>query len=192
MLLREAAGGFAAHKVDAWLDYGTLLGAVREHDIIMHENDVDLGIMSNDCDSLVNTKKQHTCTSRVSLVKPTRLLHSDVSQHLTATPTYTPVTLICHFSVCVAGDGLLREHGARGPASIQSIECGAVQGACSLGSPDTPLGIFESIHPHAMSPHIRPAVQILHRRVLVRRGVCGARSKVGCKRSNFASSGLSF
>jgi len=52
LLLRDAQTVFTAHKVVIWLDYGTLLGAMREKDIIMHENDNDMGIMEGDCDGL--------------------------------------------------------------------------------------------------------------------------------------------
>jgi hypothetical protein len=43
-LLRDTAGLLSAAGIPFWLDYGTLLGAVREHDIIPWEYDVDLGV----------------------------------------------------------------------------------------------------------------------------------------------------
>ena len=52
MLLREAIDVFNVHNVDVWLNYGTMLGAVRNEDIIMHENDNDIGIMDKDCKGL--------------------------------------------------------------------------------------------------------------------------------------------
>lgn len=31
-----------------WIDYGTLLGAVREHDFIKHDEDIDIGVVYDD------------------------------------------------------------------------------------------------------------------------------------------------
>ena len=37
---------------DWWIDYGTLLGAIREERLIEHEYDIDLGIMHGSCDKV--------------------------------------------------------------------------------------------------------------------------------------------
>lgn len=46
-LIMEA--GANLHK-PVWLDYGTLLGAYREHDFIKHDNDIDLAMFGADFD----------------------------------------------------------------------------------------------------------------------------------------------
>jgi phosphorylcholine metabolism protein LicD len=38
----DTISAFNKHKVVYWVDYGTLLGIVRENDIIRHDNDVDI------------------------------------------------------------------------------------------------------------------------------------------------------
>lgn len=37
-------------SVPFWLSHGTLLGAIRDHDFIAHDSDIDLGIWDADCD----------------------------------------------------------------------------------------------------------------------------------------------
>jgi len=51
-LLAETASLFRQQGVPVWLEYGTLLGAFREKDIIPYENDNDIGIMAKDCGNL--------------------------------------------------------------------------------------------------------------------------------------------
>lgn len=36
------------NNISYWLDFGTLLGAIRENDFIQHDNDIDLGILHAD------------------------------------------------------------------------------------------------------------------------------------------------
>lgn len=49
--LREMAlhtiDSFNKHGVEYWVDYGTLLGIIREGDIIKHDNDVDLCVINS-------------------------------------------------------------------------------------------------------------------------------------------------
>ena len=40
------------NQIVFWLDFGTLLGAWREHDFIEHDYDIDLGVMFEDRDKL--------------------------------------------------------------------------------------------------------------------------------------------
>lgn len=35
-----------------WLDFGTLLGVYRDDDIILHDNDCDIGILDPDWDAI--------------------------------------------------------------------------------------------------------------------------------------------
>lgn len=45
-MARETIDIFNNQGVDYWVDYGTLLGIVRENDIIEHDNDVDICVMN--------------------------------------------------------------------------------------------------------------------------------------------------
>lgn len=45
-----------------WLDFGTLLGVYRDDDIILHDNDCDIGILNPDwerLEALLNKRLQH-------------------------------------------------------------------------------------------------------------------------------------
>lgn len=48
-LLLYTASTFAANQIPFFLDYGTLLGAVREGGIIDFDFDIDLGLMESEC-----------------------------------------------------------------------------------------------------------------------------------------------
>ncbi len=41
-------------NIPYWIDYGTLLGAVREGDILDYDEDADIGILKQDSDKLLN------------------------------------------------------------------------------------------------------------------------------------------
>ena len=45
---------FTEYKIPYWLDYGTLLGAVRTGDILDYDEDCDIGILKQDVDKVLN------------------------------------------------------------------------------------------------------------------------------------------
>lgn len=45
------------HKIEYWLDYGTLWGAVRDNAIMEFDNDVDIGVWLDDVPKISQTKK---------------------------------------------------------------------------------------------------------------------------------------
>ncbi|MBM4440617.1 MAG: LicD family protein [Candidatus Rokubacteria bacterium] len=47
-LLRFTAALLTRHRIRFWVDWGTLLGAVREGDLIAWDSDVDLGVLAED------------------------------------------------------------------------------------------------------------------------------------------------
>lgn len=49
--IREA---FKKERIKYWIDYGTLLGAVRDGDIIPHDEDADIGVMEYDIAKIKN------------------------------------------------------------------------------------------------------------------------------------------
>jgi phosphorylcholine metabolism protein LicD len=44
---------FAKHKIEWWMDYGTLLGAVREGRMIPHDKDGDIGVYQDDWEKIL-------------------------------------------------------------------------------------------------------------------------------------------
>ncbi len=57
--LRLAKEVFNELNIQYWLFYGTLLGAVRENDFILHDNDLDVGMYINDHkDELISKFKE--------------------------------------------------------------------------------------------------------------------------------------
>lgn len=47
---------FKTQDIKYWLDYGTLLGAVRENDLIEYDTDIDLGILYTDKEKFLGLK----------------------------------------------------------------------------------------------------------------------------------------
>lgn len=44
-------------RIKHWIMYGTLLGAVREHNIIAHDYDIDFGAYVEDVDKILELNK---------------------------------------------------------------------------------------------------------------------------------------
>ena len=55
LLLKEI---FDKNNINFWLMYGTLLGAVRDKDFIIHDFDTDLGLFYSDINKLYELKEQ--------------------------------------------------------------------------------------------------------------------------------------
>ena len=55
-LLLYTVNTFNAHSIEYWLDYGTLLGAVRSSSIIGHEFDLDLSSAIEECERILQLK----------------------------------------------------------------------------------------------------------------------------------------
>ena len=51
--LRQIKKIFDKHKIDFWLDFGTLLGAFRDKQIIPWDKDIDLGMWREDLQKLL-------------------------------------------------------------------------------------------------------------------------------------------
>ena len=49
-VLQKAKNALDSENVLFWLDYGTLLGAYREHDFIKHDFDLDIGLWLKDAE----------------------------------------------------------------------------------------------------------------------------------------------
>ena len=49
-ILSEVYQILSKEKIDCWLDFGTLLGAYRDHDFIPHDADLDLGVFEKDAE----------------------------------------------------------------------------------------------------------------------------------------------
>lgn len=47
VLLKDVIEKFNKYKINYWVDYGTLLGLVRENDIIKHDSDIDICLHPN-------------------------------------------------------------------------------------------------------------------------------------------------
>ncbi|MFB0562330.1 MAG: LicD family protein [Candidatus Lokiarchaeia archaeon] len=59
--LREVKEILDKHGIEYWLDYGTLLGAVRDRRFIPWDTDIDLGVWSKDIDKLIKAYEEfHT------------------------------------------------------------------------------------------------------------------------------------
>lgn len=52
--LRQIKKIFDEHKIDFWLDFGTLLGAIRDKQIIPWDKDIDLGMWREDLQKLLS------------------------------------------------------------------------------------------------------------------------------------------
>ena len=44
------------NNIKHWICYGTLLGAIRNNDIIINDDDFDIGILNKDVDTLLSIK----------------------------------------------------------------------------------------------------------------------------------------
>jgi len=58
LILEYADSLFRENGIRYWLDYGTLLGAVREKDLIDYDTDVDLGMLYSDLGKLLDLKER--------------------------------------------------------------------------------------------------------------------------------------
>jgi len=61
---------FDNHGIRFWLDYGTLLGAVREGKMIDHDYDIDLAVWINDVPKIGKTRKEFKKAGYTLYVNP--------------------------------------------------------------------------------------------------------------------------
>jgi hypothetical protein len=53
-VLKELHGFFNENHIRVWLDQGVLLGAIRENKLLLHDHDIDIGILHQDTFSLLH------------------------------------------------------------------------------------------------------------------------------------------
>lgn len=56
-LLKDIVDCFSDSDVTMWAEGGTLLGAVRDHGLIAHDDDVDIGLFASDVDKFKEKTK---------------------------------------------------------------------------------------------------------------------------------------
>ena len=69
-VLAKVGDVFSELGITWWLEYGTLLGAVREHDFITHDVDIDIGLWHQDYDQNIEEifLKYGFCKKRAFLI----------------------------------------------------------------------------------------------------------------------------
>eukprot|EP01064_Diplonema_japonicum_P037540 TRINITY_DN8803_c0_g1_i1.p1 TRINITY_DN8803_c0_g1~~TRINITY_DN8803_c0_g1_i1.p1 ORF type:complete len:303 (+),score=40.45 TRINITY_DN8803_c0_g1_i1:44-910(+) len=94
---------------DWWLDYGTLLGAIRDKSLLEHEYDLDFGITYEQCEKMTSKKGKEI------FLKRGLLLYSD-KDHISEKQTLTYDTVEKKIKIATAylGVGCARAYGPSG------------------------------------------------------------------------------
>ena len=87
--LRQIKKIFDKHHIDFWLDFGTLLGAIRDKKIIAWDKDIDLGMWREDLQKLLSFEDEfrkegieiHVNTTEISLRKNRKYIGGAFTYH---------------------------------------------------------------------------------------------------------------
>ena len=126
-VLEKYAEAMESAGIDYWLDYGSLLGAVREHDFIKNDEDIDTGVINTSPSAIKSAleskgfKRFRKILVKDRIIEETYTLNN-VSLDVFYYRHITPNRIICNLTNPIDGldyKQMLRLHGG---LMVRSIE----------------------------------------------------------------------